>query len=218
LPRVKLRRLLRAERSTIIDCGFDRTAHAPALLGKRWGKMQKNPGPVGRVPGFSLIRRLTLAAGVSGGWGDRQRSARNRRPVFVADRCRRLPNRVSLNDCAIALYCTFVYLSLRSTPNSPGRVLRFTSHACRAWLRANSCQELSSRPCGRNAHAPRPAHTLEVVMSPTITECLEHARQCKWYAARTGDEGDRKFLLWRAELWTKLAREKEQEAEAKTAA
>ena len=22
-------------------------------------------------------------------------------------------------------------------------------------------------------------------MSPTIAECLEHARQCEWYAART---------------------------------
>jgi hypothetical protein len=32
-------------------------------------------------------------------------------------------------------------------------------------------------------------------MSPTIAECLEHARQCEWYAARTGDEADRKFLL-----------------------
>ena len=55
-------------------------------------------------------------------------------------------------------------------------------------------------------------------MSPTVTECLEHARQCEWYAARTNNEADRRFLLWRAELWTKLAREKEQEAEAKTAA
>ena len=25
-------------------------------------------------------------------------------------------------------------------------------------------------------------------MSPTIEECLEHARQCEWYAARTKDE------------------------------
>jgi hypothetical protein len=25
-------------------------------------------------------------------------------------------------------------------------------------------------------------------MSPTIAECLEHARQCEWYAARTGYE------------------------------
>ena len=35
-------------------------------------------------------------------------------------------------------------------------------------------------------------------MSPTIAECLEHARQCEWYAARTNDEEDRKFLLRRA--------------------
>ena len=46
-------------------------------------------------------------------------------------------------------------------------------------------------------------------MSLTIEECLEHARQCEWYAARTNDEGDRKFLLWRAQQWTKLAQEKE---------
>ena len=42
-------------------------------------------------------------------------------------------------------------------------------------------------------------------MSPTIAECLEHARQCEWYAARTNDEQDRKFLLWKAKEWTKLA-------------
>ena len=57
-------------------------------------------------------------------------------------------------------------------------------------------------------------------MSPTIAECLEHARQCEWYAARTNDEEDRKFLLRRAQQWTKLAREKEIElrASARTAA
>ena len=32
-------------------------------------------------------------------------------------------------------------------------------------------------------------------MSPTVAECLEHVRQCEWYAARTSDEADRKFLL-----------------------
>jgi hypothetical protein len=57
-------------------------------------------------------------------------------------------------------------------------------------------------------------------MSPTIAECLEHARQCEWYAARTGDEKDRKFLLRKAKDWTKLAKEKELEirASARTAA
>ena len=45
-------------------------------------------------------------------------------------------------------------------------------------------------------------------MSPTIAECLEHARQCEWYAARTNNEADRKFLLWRAQEWTKLAEER----------
>ena len=37
-------------------------------------------------------------------------------------------------------------------------------------------------------------------MSPTIAECLEHARQCEWYAARTNDEEDRKFLLRKARI------------------
>jgi hypothetical protein len=55
---------------------------------------------------------------------------------------------------------------------------------------------------------------LEVLMSPTIADCLEHARQCRWYAARTNDEGDRKFLLRKAKDWTKLAREKELEVRA----
>jgi hypothetical protein len=57
-------------------------------------------------------------------------------------------------------------------------------------------------------------------MSPTIAECFEHARQCEGYAARTNDEGDRKYLLWRAQQWTKLAQEKgiELGASAETAA
>ena len=37
-------------------------------------------------------------------------------------------------------------------------------------------------------------------MSPTIAECLEHARQCEWYAARTNDQEDRKFLLRRQRI------------------
>jgi hypothetical protein len=57
-------------------------------------------------------------------------------------------------------------------------------------------------------------------MSLTIAECLEHARQCEWYAVRTGDEKDRKFLLRKAKDWKKLAIRKELEirAAAKTAA
>ena len=55
-------------------------------------------------------------------------------------------------------------------------------------------------------------------MSPTNAECLEHARQCEWYAARTNDEEDRKFLLRKAKHWTKLAAEKEREASARAAA
>ena len=58
------------------------------------------------------------------------------------------------------------------------------------------------------------------VSMPTIEECLEHARQCEWYAARTNDEEDRKFLLRKAKDWTKLAIKKELEirAAAKAAA
>ena len=51
-------------------------------------------------------------------------------------------------------------------------------------------------------------------MSPTIAECLEHARQCEWYAARTNDEGDREFFLRKARGWTKLAIKKELEIRA----
>jgi hypothetical protein len=55
---------------------------------------------------------------------------------------------------------------------------------------------------------------LEYSMSPTIAECLEHARQCEWYAARTNDEQDRKFLIRKAKDWTKLAIRKELEIRA----
>jgi hypothetical protein len=55
---------------------------------------------------------------------------------------------------------------------------------------------------------------MEFSMSPTIAECLEHARQCEWYAAHTNNEEDRKFLLRMAKHWTKLAREKEREIRA----
>jgi hypothetical protein len=57
-------------------------------------------------------------------------------------------------------------------------------------------------------------------MSPTVADCLEHAHQCEWYAARTNDEADRKFLLWRAQELKKRAEEIEREvtASARTAA
>src|SRR5215468_10019185 len=51
-------------------------------------------------------------------------------------------------------------------------------------------------------------------VSTSIAECLEHARQCEWYAAHTNDEKDRKFLLRMAKHWTKLAKEKELEIRA----
>ena len=57
-------------------------------------------------------------------------------------------------------------------------------------------------------------------MSPAIAECLEHARQCQWYAVRTGYGRDREILLRKVKDWRKLAVRKELEirAAAKTAA
>jgi hypothetical protein len=48
-------------------------------------------------------------------------------------------------------------------------------------------------------------------MSATIAEYAENARQCKWFASRTKDPGERKFLLRMAKLWRELAAEKERE-------
>jgi hypothetical protein len=48
-------------------------------------------------------------------------------------------------------------------------------------------------------------------MSPTIAECLENARQCEWYAARTDNKDDREFLLRKRRDWIKLAGKKELE-------
>ena len=57
------------------------------------------------------------------------------------------------------------HLSLRQRP------MAVTGLQC-----LKSCQELSSRPCSVNAHAPHPAQMRgDRVMSPTIAECLEHA-------------------------------------------
>src|SRR4029077_21246964 len=57
-------------------------------------------------------------------------------------------------------------------------------------------------------------HNWRYSMLPTIAECLEHARQCEWYAARTSDEEDRKFLLRKGKEWTQLAIKKELEIRA----
>ena len=48
-------------------------------------------------------------------------------------------------------------------------------------------------------------------MTATIAECLENARQCKWYASKTNNARERKFLLRMAKHWTELAAEKERE-------
>ena len=51
-------------------------------------------------------------------------------------------------------------------------------------------------------------------MKGTITECLENARECEWYAAHTRNEEDRKFLLRKAKDWTKMAMKRELEIRA----
>jgi hypothetical protein len=48
-------------------------------------------------------------------------------------------------------------------------------------------------------------------MNKTIVECVENARQCAWYASKTKNEEEQKFLLRLAERWTELAAEKERE-------
>ena len=49
-------------------------------------------------------------------------------------------------------------------------------------------------------------------MLATVAQCLERARQCEWSASLTNDEGDRNFLLWKAQQWMKPAEEKERQA------
>jgi hypothetical protein len=46
----------------------------------------------------------------------------------------------------------------------------------------------------------------------TVAECLERARRCEQSASLTNDERDRKFLLWKAQQWMKLAEEKKQQS------
>ena len=45
-----------------------------------------------------------------------------------------------------------------------------------------------------------PANLLEIgIVLATVAQCLERARQCEWSASLTNDEGDRNFLLWKAQ-------------------
>jgi hypothetical protein len=48
-------------------------------------------------------------------------------------------------------------------------------------------------------------------MSVTIAECAENARLCRWYASKTNNADERRFLLRMAKRWTALAVEKERE-------
>ena len=62
-----------------------------------------------------------------------------------------------------------------------------------------------------------PANLLEIgIVLATVAQCLERARQCEWSASLTNDEGDRKFLLWKAQQWMKLAEEEERQAPARS--
>jgi hypothetical protein len=48
-------------------------------------------------------------------------------------------------------------------------------------------------------------------MTAMIAECAENARQCKWYASKTKNAEERKFLLRMAKRWSELAADKERE-------
>jgi hypothetical protein len=52
---------------------------------------------------------------------------------------------------------------------------------------------------------------VESAMTATIAECAENARQSKWFASKTKNEEERKFLLRMAKRWSELAAEKERE-------
>jgi len=107
---------------------------------------------------------------------------------------------------------------LISTPSTASRVMSGTLR------RVAPSSSRNCMPEQRQPDADRPGyqanrekargHNRSYSMSPTIAECLEHARQCEWYAARTNDEQDRKFLLRKAKEWTKLAIKKELEIRA----
>ena len=48
-------------------------------------------------------------------------------------------------------------------------------------------------------------------MTAVISECAENARQCEWYASKTKNAEERKFLLRMAKRWSELAADKERE-------
>jgi hypothetical protein len=51
----------------------------------------------------------------------------------------------------------------------------------------------------------------ERLMTLTLAECSQHARQCKEYSSKTDSKEVRKFLLRMEKVWIKLAAEKEAE-------
>jgi hypothetical protein len=79
------------------------------------------------------------------------------------------------------------------------------------------CKKPQNRPCESFGEGARPAHPIRVI-SATVAECLERARRCERSASLTNDERDRKFLLWKAQQWMKLAAEKERQAPASSGA
>jgi hypothetical protein len=48
-------------------------------------------------------------------------------------------------------------------------------------------------------------------MNKNIAECVDNARQCAWYASKTKNEAEQKFLILLSERWIELAAEKERE-------
>ena len=77
-----------------------------------------------------------------------------------------------------------------------------------------SCKALRQSCDARHIGNPQQALTSqkrEGEMTVTFAECAENARQCKWFASKTSNEEERKFLLRMARYWAELAAEKERE-------
>ena len=70
-------------------------------------------------------------------------------------------------------------------------------------LRANHAVPTRSNRVIMFKQGSSTGHGWTYTMSPTVTECLERARECERYAARTGE--GRKFLLRMAKHWTPQA-------------
>jgi hypothetical protein len=66
-------------------------------------------------------------------------------------------------------------------------------------------------PCDPIVARPPTYMSAERLMTLTLAECSQHARQCKEYSSKTDSKEVRKFLLRMEKVWIKLAAEKEAE-------